>query len=82
MTNSDSVGSSLLVAINKYLAKAARQEDGRYAIAVESPSQRKGPRPGVDQCSGTASFLSKYTDQDPEDGVSKRNQVWIAETQA
>lgn len=46
MTNSDSVGSSLLVAINKYLAKAARQEDGRYAIAVESPQgakTRSGP---------------------------------------
>lgn len=82
VADADSVGSGLRATINHYLANAEREEDSPNAIAVEPQPQRKRPRPGGDQDSRTASFPSRFANQDTEDGVSKRSKVWIAENQA
>ena len=82
VADTDSVGSGLRAAITHYLANAAREEHSPNAVSVEPQSQRKRLRPGGDQASRTASFPSKFADQDPEDGVSRHSKVRIAETQA
>ena len=55
-TDPDSAGSGLRAAIIHSLADAAREGDGPDVMAVESPSQRKRPRPGADQSNNNPGF--------------------------
>ena len=82
VTTSDSVGSELREAIDCYLVKAIREEDGPGIMAIGSPSQHKRRRPDENQGSITWSFPSHFVGQDLEDGAGKRSKLQVAETQA
>ncbi|KAI9671163.1 MAG: hypothetical protein M1817_003670 [Caeruleum heppii] len=72
---SDSVGPGLGAAMIHRPADATREEDGPDATAVGWPSQRKRPRSRGGLGSRAARSSSKVTDQESEDGDSKRSRV-------